>query len=89
MKNANHAPSFRKLNLGAAMKSSFWSVFALLLLGFECTFAGTFEDGVAAFEAKDSVVALRLLVPLAEQGDRQSQFIVGSIYYRCIGVPQN
>ena len=43
--------------------------------------AGPFEDGLAAFERDDYATAVRLLRPLAEQGQAEAQNRLGEIYY--------
>ena len=47
------------------------------------------EDAVSAYNHRDFALAERLLRPLAEQGDAQSQFYLGVMYYRGQGVPQD
>ena len=42
--------------------------------------AGPFEDGKAAYERGDYVTALRLMRPLAEQGQTNAQFSIGMMY---------
>jgi TPR repeat protein len=51
--------------------------------------AGPFEDGVAAYEREDYATALRLLRPLAEQGEASAQFNLGFMYDLGQGVPQD
>ena len=51
--------------------------------------AGPLEDGVRAFERGDYATALRLLRPLAEQGDATLQYVVGHMYAKGWGVPQD
>ncbi len=43
--------------------------------------AGPFEDGRAAYNSGDYATALRLWLPLAEQGDAIVQFRLGLLYY--------
>ena len=47
------------------------------------------ESGLAAYSKGDYQTALKVLRPLAEQGDRRAQATVGLIYYRGRGVPQS
>jgi TPR repeat protein len=42
--------------------------------------AGPFEDGTAALERRDYTTAMRLLRPLADQGNAGAQDIVGGMY---------
>ncbi len=51
--------------------------------------AGQFEDGQAAYFNGDYATALRLLHPLAEQGDAEAQFNLGVMYDKGQGVPQD
>jgi uncharacterized protein len=47
------------------------------------------EDGVAAYEKGDYATALRLLRPLADQGDAGAQYNLGLMYANGQGVPQD
>ncbi len=51
--------------------------------------AGPFEDAVTAYERGDYATALRLLRPLAEQGDAAAQTYLGIMYYNGEAVPQD
>jgi hypothetical protein len=51
--------------------------------------AGPFEDGRAAYNSGDYATALRLWLPLAEQGDAIVQFNLGLLYYWGHGVLQD
>jgi TPR repeat protein len=54
--------------------------------------AGPVEDAAAAVAAHkrgDYATALRLIRPLAEQGDADAQNILGLMYYSGQGVPQD
>jgi TPR repeat protein len=51
--------------------------------------AGTFEDGVAAYERGDYETALRLWRSLAEQGNVYAQYNLGAMYDEGKGVPQD
>jgi TPR repeat protein len=51
--------------------------------------AGPFEDGEAAYKSGDYAAAVRLLGPLAEQGDAAAQYNLGVIFAFGHGVPQN
>jgi uncharacterized protein len=51
--------------------------------------AGPFEDGVAAYEKGDYATALRLMRPIAEQGDASAQHALGLMYANGQGVPQD
>ena len=51
--------------------------------------AGPFEDGIAAIGKGDYATALRLLRPLAEQGDAKAQISLGAMYAGGQGVAQD
>jgi len=51
--------------------------------------AGPFEEGDAAYNRGDYATALRLWLPLAEEGQVNSQYNVGLIYAKGEGVPQD
>ncbi len=51
------------------------------------TATGTLERGEQALEAADGVAAMRLLRPLAEAGDPQTQTKIGILYQSGRGVP--
>jgi hypothetical protein len=51
--------------------------------------AAPLDDAVAAGERGDYATALRLLQPLAEQGDRVAQYDLGIMHFAGQGVPEN
>ncbi len=51
--------------------------------------AGPYEDAVSAYERGDYATTLRLLRPLAEQGDAIALFNLGVMYDNGQGVPQD
>src|SRR4030095_11486467 len=51
--------------------------------------AGPLEDGVAAFGRGDVATALRVLQPLAEQGNPLAKAVLGSMYDEGKGVAQD
>ena len=51
--------------------------------------AGPYEDGVAAYERKDYVTAVKLFRVAADQGDSFAQFNLGLMYYEGQGVTQD
>ena len=51
--------------------------------------AGQFEDAVAAYGRGDYATALRLIRPLAEQGDASAQYNLGTMFSYGQGVPQD
>jgi len=46
-------------------------------------------EGVMAYRSGDYTTALSKFNPLAEQGDKLSQFVLGTIYDKGLGVPQD
>ena len=61
---------------------------ALLSLG-QVANAGPYEDGLAAYKQRDYATALKLLRPLAEQGNAAAQNVLGVMYEIGRGVPQD
>ena len=51
--------------------------------------AGPFEDAAAAYNKGDYATALRLLRPLAHQGDAAARYNLGLMYAAGQGVPQD
>ena len=50
--------------------------------------AGPLEDADVAIKRRDYATALRLVRPLAEQGDANAQYNLGVFYDNGLGVPQ-
>ena len=62
----------------------------ILILGFAApAAAGRLEDADAAFKRRDYATAVRLIRPLAEQGDANAQYNLGVLYDNGLGVPQD
>ena len=62
----------------------------LLVLSFAAPVAaGPLEDANAAIKRRDYATALRLIRPLAEQGDANAQYNLGVFYDNGLGVPQD
>lgn len=51
--------------------------------------AGPFEDGLAAAQQGDFASALRLLMPLAQQGNAAAEGLMGVFYANAYGVPRD
>jgi TPR repeat protein len=51
--------------------------------------AGPLEDAAAAVKRRDYATAVRLIRPLAEQGDASTQYNLGVFYDNGLGVPQD
>jgi TPR repeat protein len=62
---------------------------AVLLSGARTSWGADWGKGYAAYESGDFATALREFRPLAEQGDAGAQFILGVMYRKGEGVPQN
>ena len=63
---------------------------AILVLSIAAPVAAElFEDGVAAHNRGDYATAIRLLLPLAEEGLAKAQVNLGLLYFNGQGVPQN
>jgi len=74
------------------MKRSIKSLLATLVVSLSLAapvLAGPFEDGEAAYERGDYVTALRLMRPLAEQGQTNAQYFIGMMYAIGNGVRQD
>jgi TPR repeat protein len=62
----------------------------ILVLGFAATAAaGPLEDADAALKRRDYATAVRLNRPLAEQGNANAQYNLGTFYDNGLGVPQD
>jgi TPR repeat protein len=51
--------------------------------------AGPLDDADVAIKRHDYATALRLIRPLADQGDANAQYILGVFYNNGLGVPQD
>ena len=61
----------------------------MLTVSGEIVRAGPLEDGIAAYRSGDYATALRILRPLAEQGNAAAQLNLGSMYAHGQGVAQD
>ena len=52
-------------------------------------FADDFQDAVDAYKRKDYKTAYKLFLPLAEQGNAFAQALLGAMYFKGDGVPQD
>jgi TPR repeat protein len=57
--------------------------------GTKMSSSGDFQKGLAAAQSGDYATALREWKPLAEKGDANAQYFLGSMYEGGIGVSQN
>ena len=64
----------------------------ILLLSLElppCAWAGSLEDGKAAYDKRDYATAIETWRPLAEQGNAKAQYAMGQLYLQGAGVPRD
>jgi TPR repeat protein len=61
----------------------------MLTVSGEIVRAGPLEDGIAAYRSGDYATALRILRPLAEQGNSTAQVFLGLMYSQGQGVVQD
>lgn len=54
-----------------------------------CAAGAGFEDGRAAYEAREYRTAMRELLPDAESGHVEAQYLIGHMYYKGRGVEEN
>jgi uncharacterized protein len=74
------------------MSRTFKAIFATVILvlgGAAPVAAGPFDDAVAASAKGDYASAVRLLRPLADQGDAAAEFTLGSMYDLGQGLPED
>ena len=64
-------------------------IFVSLFLTFGIAFADQLEDGLAAYKDGDYVIALKLLRPLAKQGNAKAQYHLSIMYEQGQGVTQD
>jgi hypothetical protein len=64
-------------------------ILAVILGGMGTSWGGDVDKGLAAYESGDFATALQEWVPLAEQGDAGAQFMLGAMYEKGDGVPQD
>jgi hypothetical protein len=63
------------------------AVAAMLLSFANPAVAGSLEDADAAIKRRDYATAVRLIRPLAEQGNANAQYNLGTFYDNGLGVP--
>lgn len=72
------------------MKRKLLNSMLVALMAFaSCESIAGFEEGKAAFMARDFTTALKEFKPLADKGDKQSQHIMGMMYDEGQGVKQD
>jgi uncharacterized protein len=78
--------------MATQMKRAFNPIVAaiVLVLSFDASLAaGQLEDGQEAYGKGDYATALRLLRPLADQGNAQAQNNLGAMYFTGYAAPPN
>jgi TPR repeat protein len=76
----------RKMNATCTIQAAV-SILALALAG--PVIAGPWEDAKVAYDRQDYAAAVRILKPIADQGDPFAQNNIGSAYQNGRGVPQD
>ncbi|QWG12219.1 sel1 repeat family protein [Bradyrhizobium sediminis] len=74
------------------MTRAFRKIFAIIILSWSFSAiadAGPFEDAGAAYDGGDYATALRLYRQMADQGNGNAQFSLGTIYEKGRGVAQD
>jgi TPR repeat protein len=72
------------------LKAKAYALMIAFMLGIaQVVSAGPIEEGLAAAKSGDFATALRLLRPIANQGNASAQLNLGGMYYRGQGVQQN
>jgi len=77
---------------GGAMTRTFRAIFFGFILSSSFAprvAAGPLEDATAALERRDFAIAVRLLRPLADQGNAEAQMKLGFMYVAGEGIPQD
>ena len=64
-------------------------ILAVQIWGIAVAFAGPWKDGMAAYNRGDYMPAIRLFLPLAEQGNAKAQHLIGVMYHKGEGVTRN
>jgi TPR repeat protein len=89
---AERAIGIAAVDEGHVMKHYRWRLAAAALLiaaAANLAVAGPLEDGVSAYHAQDYAKALELWRPLAEKGNADAQYRLGTLYAEGKGVPQS
>jgi TPR repeat protein len=69
--------------------TSLFAGVALVLCLIRGAEAGQLEDGLAAGQRGDYATAMRLLLPLADQGSDVAEYNLGVMYHRGLGLPRD
>lgn len=60
-----------------------------LLVTFSTAAVAGYHEGLAAYQARNYARAVKEFMPLANQGNRDAQHLLGLMYYTGQGIPQN
>ena len=71
------------------LTAKFGLTLAVLVGSVGMSWGADFQKGMTAAQSGDYATALREWTPLAEQGDANAQFKLGSMYQQGIGVPKD
>ena len=74
---------------GSSELRSAWTALFVLVTTAVAAHAGPLEDANAAHERGDDETAIRLIRPLADQGNAIAEFDLGMMYDSGLGVPQD
>src|SRR5262249_58715973 len=74
--------------MNLTLKHSLAVIISVLSFAASAT-AGPLEDADVAIKKRDYATAVRLVRPLAEQGDASAQYKLGVFYDNGLGVPQD
>jgi TPR repeat protein len=77
-----------KMTMTLTLKHALVAIILALSFAYPVS-AGPFEDAVAAYGRGDYETALKLMQPLANQGDARARFNVGTMHLGGKGVPQD
>jgi uncharacterized protein len=86
--SGRHRVTHRPSTSTAWTRAAFATIVLLLSLAAPVA-AGPVEDAVAAYGRREYATVLRLLRPLANQGDADAQMRLGFMYHFGRGVPQD
>jgi TPR repeat protein len=82
--------SFKETGIMKHLARFFLLVFAAAMFwGLAGCASSNYDRGIRHYKPDDVAAAVRELKPLAEQGDAEAQFNLGSLYYQGWGVPQD
>jgi TPR repeat protein len=69
--------------------SPFVIAVAMTVLSVSSVLSQDFQKGLQAYDAGDYLTALKEFLPLADDGDAESQYLLGTIFQDGYGIPQD